>query len=187
MRTPGNKFEHLPFLKSDLNMEFVILLTVQHVIPLPIIIPIWKIHIGWLLGKETLVHQNGVTSGGREGPAHPYCCSVTNLCPTPCDPIDYSMPGFPDFHYLQKFAQTRVHHEGSSVLILLTHPQRWVKMGEFQLASGTLSPWSKCFKHVGQLEAVFISAVTSGHRPSSSCSGGLGRSSCCTIPGSPGS
>ena len=40
MRTPGNKFEHLPLLKTDLNREFVILLAVQHIIPLPAIIPI---------------------------------------------------------------------------------------------------------------------------------------------------
>jgi len=52
MRTSGNKFEHLPLLKTDLNREFVILLAVQHIIPLPAIIPIRKIHIGCLLGKE---------------------------------------------------------------------------------------------------------------------------------------
>ena len=38
-----------------------------------------------------------------------YCCSVTKLCPTLCDPMDYSTPGFPVFHYLLEFAQTHVH------------------------------------------------------------------------------
>ena len=37
------------------------------------------------------------------------CCSVTKLCLTLCDPVDYSMPGFPDLHYLPEFAQTHVH------------------------------------------------------------------------------
>jgi len=30
------------------------------------------------------------------------------LCLTFCDPIDYSMPGFPVFNYLPEFAQIRV-------------------------------------------------------------------------------
>ena len=37
------------------------------------------------------------------------CCSVTKFCPTLCDSMDCSMPGFPDLHYLPEFAQTRVH------------------------------------------------------------------------------
>ena len=28
------------------------------------------------------------------------CCSVTQLCPTLCDLMDYSLPGFPVLHYL---------------------------------------------------------------------------------------
>ena len=30
-----------------------------------------------------------------------YCCSVAKICPTLCDPIDYSMPGLPVHHQLQ--------------------------------------------------------------------------------------
>jgi len=37
------------------------------------------------------------------------CCSVAKLCPTVCDSMDYSMPGFPVLHYLPEFAQTHVH------------------------------------------------------------------------------
>ena len=33
------------------------------------------------------------------------CCS----CPTVCDPMDCSTPGFPVLHYLSEFAQIRVH------------------------------------------------------------------------------
>ena len=29
-----------------------------------------------------------------------YCCSVVKSCPTLCDPMDYSIPDFPVFHYL---------------------------------------------------------------------------------------
>ena len=42
-----------------------------------------------------------------------YChccfCSVAQLCPTLCDPMEYSTPGFPVLHYLLEFAQTYVH------------------------------------------------------------------------------
>ena len=34
--------------------------------------------------------------------------SVTQSCPTPCDPMDCSMPGFPVCHQLPKLAQTHV-------------------------------------------------------------------------------
>ena len=38
-----------------------------------------------------------------------YCCSVTQLCLTLCNTMDYSMPVFPVLHYLPEFAQTHVH------------------------------------------------------------------------------
>ena len=37
------------------------------------------------------------------------CCSVAQLCPPLCDPVDCSMPGFPALHYLPEFAQIHVH------------------------------------------------------------------------------
>ena len=37
------------------------------------------------------------------------CCSVTQLCLTLWDLMDYSTPGFPVLHYLLEFAQTHVH------------------------------------------------------------------------------
>ena len=35
--------------------------------------------------------------------------SVTQSCPTLCDPVDYSTPGLPVCHQLQEFTQTHVH------------------------------------------------------------------------------
>ena len=37
------------------------------------------------------------------------CCSVANLSPNLCDPMDSSMSGSSVFHYLLKFAQIHVH------------------------------------------------------------------------------
>ena len=36
------------------------------------------------------------------------CCSVARSCPTLCDPMDCSTPGFPVLHHLLEFAQTDV-------------------------------------------------------------------------------
>ena len=36
-------------------------------------------------------------------------CSVSQSCPTLCDPMDFSMPGPPVHHKLQEFTQTHVH------------------------------------------------------------------------------
>ena len=36
-----------------------------------------------------------------------HCCSVAQLCPPLCDPIDCSTPGFPVHHQLLEFTQTR--------------------------------------------------------------------------------
>ena len=38
-----------------------------------------------------------------------HCCSVTQLCPTLCDPMDCSTPGLPILHHLLEFIQTYVH------------------------------------------------------------------------------
>ena len=43
------------------------------------------------------------------------CYSVAHLCPTLCNLMDNSMPGFPVPHYFPKFAQTHVHWIGNAI------------------------------------------------------------------------
>ena len=50
------------------------------------------------------------------------CCSVTQLCPTVCNPMDHSMPGFPVLHYLLEFAQTHVYWVDGAIQLILCHP-----------------------------------------------------------------
>ena len=38
-----------------------------------------------------------------------FCFSVSQACPTLCDPMGCSTPGFPVFHHLPELAQTHVH------------------------------------------------------------------------------
>ena len=39
-----------------------------------------------------------------------YCCSVAKLCPTLCDPMNYSTPGFPVLYYLPEGNGTPLQH-----------------------------------------------------------------------------
>ena len=43
------------------------------------------------------------------------CCSLSKLCPTLCDLMDYSTPGFPILHHLPELAQTHVHWVGDAI------------------------------------------------------------------------
>ena len=41
--------------------------------------------------------------------------SVTQLCPTLCDPMNHSTPGLPVHHQLPEFTQTHVHQVGDAI------------------------------------------------------------------------
>ena len=58
---------------------------------------------------SSLLHLDHLIIASREM-CYMYCCScsVTQLCPTLCNPMDCSMPGFPVLHCLLEFAQTHV-------------------------------------------------------------------------------
>ena len=43
------------------------------------------------------------------------CCSVAQSCPTLCDPIECSTPGFLVHHKLPEFTQTHVHGVGDAI------------------------------------------------------------------------
>ena len=54
------------------------------------------------LNKSTLVYSQEEGQGLLRQAC---CCSVAQSCPTLCDPMDCSMPGFPVLHYLPEFAK----------------------------------------------------------------------------------
>ena len=43
------------------------------------------------------------------------CCSVTKSCPTLCNPMDGSTPGFSVLHHLPELSQTHVHSVGDAI------------------------------------------------------------------------
>ena len=58
--------------------------------------------------------------------------SVSQLCPTLCDPMDYSTPGLPVHHQLPEFTQTHVHWV--SYAIQLSHPLSFPSPPTFSLS-----------------------------------------------------
>ena len=58
--------------------------------------------------------------------------SVTQLCPTLCDPIDCSMPGFPAHHQLPELTQTHVHRLGNTTQP--SHPLSFPSSPAFNLS-----------------------------------------------------
>ena len=44
-----------------------------------------------------------------------HCCSVSWSCPTLCDPMGCSTPGFSVLHHLPEFTQTHVHWVGDAI------------------------------------------------------------------------
>ena len=43
------------------------------------------------------------------------CCSVAQLCPTFCNPMDCSTPSFPFLHHLSEIVQIHVHWVGDAI------------------------------------------------------------------------
>ena len=65
-----------------------------------------------------------------------YCCSITQSCPTVCNPLDCGMPGFPVLYHLPEFTQTHVHCIGDAI-------------PPFHLLSSPSSPAFTLFQHQG--------------------------------------
>ena len=63
---------------------------------------------------------------------HQSVSSVTQLCPTLCDPMDCSMPGFPVHHQLLELTQTYVHQIGDA--IQPSHPLSFLSPPAFNLS-----------------------------------------------------
>ena len=55
------------------------------------------------------------TSGGQSIGASVQFSSVSQLCPTLCDPMNCSMPGLPVHHQLPEFTQTHVHRVSDAI------------------------------------------------------------------------
>ena len=67
-----------------------------------------------------------------------YSCSVAQSCPTLCEPMGCSTPGFPVLHNLPELAQTHVHWVGDAIqpshLLLPLSSQSFLTSGSFPMS-----------------------------------------------------
>ena len=78
-----------------------------------------------------------------------FCCSVTKLCLTLCDPMNFSMPGFSVHHYLLESAQTHVHWVSNTIQPSQPLLPPFFSCPQFFPASGSF-PMSQLFTSGGQ-------------------------------------
>ena len=76
-------------------------------------------------------------------------CSVAQLCPTLCHPMDCSMPGLPVPHHLPEFAQVHVHWMGdaSQPSHLLSPPSLALNLSQYQ----GLFQWVSCLHQMPKI------------------------------------
>ena len=88
--------------------------------------------------------------------------SVTQLCPTLCNPVDCSMPGLLVHHQLQEFIQTHVHRVGDTIQPShpLSSPSPTFNLSQHQ---GVISDesvlsirWPKCFSLLNKFPVSLI-------------------------------
>ena len=78
------------------------------------------------------------------------CCSFSQSCPTLCNPVDSSMPGFPVIHHLLEFAETHIHWVGDA--IQPSHPLLPSSPLAFNLSQNQgLFHWVSCSHQVAKV------------------------------------
>ena len=83
---------------------------------------------------------------------HCGCCSVTKSCPTFCNPMDCSMPGFPVLPYLPEFAHIHVHDEYGGIMDInmsqWCHPTVLSSVAPFSSCPALNTPTSLQLPHI---------------------------------------
>ena len=69
-----------------------------------------------ILGWQTLLpYTSELSFWLRAAPKGIQFSSATQSCPTLCDSMDCSMPGFPVYHQLSEFIQIHIHRVGDAI------------------------------------------------------------------------
>ena len=77
-----------------------------------------------------------------------YCCSVTKSCPTLCDSVNCSIPGFPVLHHHLEFAQIHVHWVSDAVVeenapktLLLKHANHHLSLQQIPVVTAKITDY----------------------------------------------
>ena len=114
------------------------------------------------VGSLSLLQENFLTQESTQGLPHcrqihyqlsnreavPQFSSLTQLCPTLCNPLDCITPGFPVHHQLPELAQTHVHWVGGAIqpydpLLSLLPPSVFPRIRVFSNESALPIRWPK--------------------------------------------
>ena len=104
--------------------------------------------------------------------------SVAQSCPTLCNPMNHSTPGFPVHHQLLEFTQTHVHRVSDA--IQLSHPLS--SPSPHQLEEETEGLWDEAGREVNIVHSPIRLSHTHTH-PLSTCASGT--AACCRECGIP--
>jgi len=96
----------------------------------------------WYLWNHTALSPSPFvfSSKSHDSDFSSYCCSVTKSCPTLCNPIDYSAPGFPVHQQLLELSNSCPSSwwcylaSSSSVVPFSSCPQSFPASGSFQVS-----------------------------------------------------
>ena len=92
---------------SELNIYIYIIYTYNIYIKIYMNLPAMQETPVWSLGlKDPLAKKMDISV---------QFSSVAQSCPTLCDPMNCSTPGFPVLHYLSEFVQIHVHWDGDAI------------------------------------------------------------------------
>ena len=110
---------------------------------------IWLSHWFWKIRFQgpSIWRVFSLTREEREISVCTSCCSITKSCPSLCDPIGCSTPGFPVLHYLLESAHTHVHWvDGHLILcrLLLLLPSIFPSSRVFSNESAVCIRQPKC-------------------------------------------
>ena len=70
---------------------------------------------GAVLEEGTPVTKSYYNDKETESNSRVIFSSVAHLCPTLCDPVDFSTPGFPVYHQLRELTETHVIQVGDAI------------------------------------------------------------------------
>ena len=76
-----------------------------------------SVFMGVWMHKQILKDENSKLKHWRDHHSYSWicCCSAIQSCPTLCNPMGCSTPGFPVLHCLLELAQTHVHWFGDAI------------------------------------------------------------------------
>ena len=125
------KKETMPFAATWMSLAIFVLSKVDHSSYT------WRTCI-YLKSVELSIHTNYLALSLFYMFIH--FCSLAQSCPTLCDPMNRSTPGFPAHHQLPEFTQTHVHSVSDTIqpshplLSPSPRPQPFPTSGSFQMS-----------------------------------------------------